>query len=69
MVVDEGPIVGGLVAELTAMIQENLFSDLKGPVVRVGAHHLPPPHSGPLVDAMVPGVERIVSDALRLVGW
>ena len=68
MIVDEGPVVGGLVAELAAMIQENLFSDLKGPVVRVGAHHLPPPHSGPLVDAMVPSVERIVSDALRLVG-
>ena len=67
MVVDEGPIVGGLVAELAAMIQENLFSDLKGPVVRVGAHHLPPPHSGPLVDAMVPGVEKIVGEALRLV--
>jgi pyruvate dehydrogenase E1 component beta subunit len=68
MVVDEGPIVGGLVAELAAMIQENLFSDLKGPVVRVGAHHLPPPHSGPLVEAMVPSVERIVTEALRLVG-
>ena len=67
MVVDEGPIVGGLVAELAAMIQENLFSDLKGPVVRVGAHHLPPPHSGPLVEAMVPSVEGIVREALRLV--
>jgi acetoin:2,6-dichlorophenolindophenol oxidoreductase subunit beta len=32
MVVDEGPIVGGLSAEIAAMIQEDLFSDLKGPL-------------------------------------
>ena len=68
MVVDEGPVIGGLTAELAATIQENLFSDLKGPVVRVGAYHLPPPHSGPLVEAMVPSVERIEAEALRLVG-
>jgi len=66
MVVDEGPIVGGLSAEIAAMIQEDLFSDLKGPVVRVGAQHIPPPHSPPLVDAMIPDVATIVSAALRL---
>ena len=68
MVVDEGPVIGGLTAELAAMIQENLFSDLKAPVIRVGAYPIPPPHSGPLVEAMVPGVERIIEAALGLVG-
>jgi len=68
MIVDEGPIVGGLTAELAASIQENLFSDLKAPVIRVGAAFIPPPHSGPLVEAMVPGAERIHTEALRLVG-
>jgi len=67
MIVDEGPILGGLTAELAATIQENLFSDLKAPVIRVGAAFIPPPHSGPLVEAMVPDVERIISEALRLV--
>ena len=66
MVVDEGPAVGGLCAEIAAVIEENLFSDLKGPVARVGAHHLPPPHSPPLVEAMLPSVERIVESALKL---
>jgi pyruvate/2-oxoglutarate/acetoin dehydrogenase E1 component len=66
MVVDEGPMVGGVSAEIAAMVQESLFSDLQGPVVRVGAQPIPPPHSPPLVDAMVPDVERIVSEALRL---
>ena len=67
MVVDEGPVVGGLTAELAAIIQENLFSDLKAPVIRVGAYSIPPPHSGPLVEAMVPSVERIIEAALGLV--
>ncbi len=65
MVVDEGVAVGGITAEVAALIQENLFSDLKAPVIRVASHHLPPPHSPPLVEAMVPDVERIVSAALR----
>ncbi|MEK7340969.1 MAG: alpha-ketoacid dehydrogenase subunit beta [Candidatus Binatota bacterium] len=67
MVVDEGPMVGGVTSEIAAVIQENLFSDLKGPVARVAAHHLPPPHSPPLVEAIIPGVDRIVQTALRLV--
>lgn len=67
MVVDEGPMVGGVTSEIAAVIQENLFSDLKGPVVRVGAQHLPPPHSPPLVEAILPSVDRIVQTALRLV--
>jgi pyruvate dehydrogenase E1 component beta subunit len=66
MVVDEGPMIGGISAEIAAMIQENLFTELQGPVVRVGAQPIPPPHSPPLVDAMVPDVERVVSEALRL---
>ena len=67
MVVDEGPIIGGVTSEIAAIIQENLFSDLKGPVIRVGAYPLPPPHSPPLVEAMIPDVDRIVSAALGLV--
>jgi acetoin:2,6-dichlorophenolindophenol oxidoreductase subunit beta len=68
MIVDEGPIIGGLVAELVAVIQEHLFSDLKAPVARIGAAPIPPPHSGPLVDAMIPSVERIEAEALRIIG-
>jgi acetoin:2,6-dichlorophenolindophenol oxidoreductase subunit beta len=68
MIVDEGPVIGGLTAEIAAIIQENLFSDLKAPVIRVGAAPIPPPHSGPLVEAMVPGVARIEAEALRVIG-
>ncbi len=66
IVLDEGAIIGGVSAEIAAMIQENLFSDLKGPVVRLAAQPIPPPHSPPLVDAMVPDVNQVVDAVMRL---
>lgn len=66
LVLDEGPVTGGISAELAALIQENLFSDLKGPVVRVAAAPIPPPHSPPLVDAMIPDVDQVVDAVMRL---
>ena len=66
IVLDEGPMIGGLSAEVAALIQENLFSDLKGPVVRIGAQPIPPPHSPPLVEAMIPDVDQIVDAVMRL---
>ncbi len=66
IVLDEGPMIGGLSAEIAALIQENLFSDLKGPVVRIGAQPIPPPHSPPLVDAMIPDVDQIVDAVMHL---
>ena len=66
IVLDEGPAIGGISAEIAAMIQENLFGDLKGPVVRVAAQPIPPPHSPPLVDAMIPDVEQIIDAVMRL---
>jgi acetoin:2,6-dichlorophenolindophenol oxidoreductase subunit beta len=66
IVLDQGPILGGVCAEIAALVQENLFSDLKGPVLRVGAQPIPPPHSPPLVDAMILDVEQIVDTIMRL---
>jgi pyruvate/2-oxoglutarate/acetoin dehydrogenase E1 component len=66
IVLDEGPMIGGVSAEIAALIQENLFSDLKGPVLRIAAQPIPPPHSPPLVDAMVPDVEQVISAVMRL---
>jgi pyruvate dehydrogenase E1 component beta subunit len=66
IVLDEGPMIGGVSAEIAALIQENLFSDLKGPVLRIAAQPIPPPHSPPLVDAMIPDVDQIVDAVMRL---
>jgi pyruvate dehydrogenase E1 component beta subunit len=66
LVLDEGPMLGGISAEIAAMIQENLFSELQGPVIRIGAQPIPPPHSPPLVEAMIPDVEQVVDAVMRL---
>jgi pyruvate/2-oxoglutarate/acetoin dehydrogenase E1 component len=66
IVLDEGPGIGGISAEIAALIQENLFSELKGPVLRIAAQPIPPPHSPPLVDAMIPDVDQIVGAVMRL---
>jgi len=34
--------------------------------MRIGAQPIPPPHSPPLVDAMVPGVNQVVDAVMRL---
>jgi pyruvate/2-oxoglutarate/acetoin dehydrogenase E1 component len=66
LVLDEGPMIGGVSAEIAALIQENLFSDLQSPVVRVAAQPIPTPHSPPLVEAVIPDVDQIVSTVMRL---
>src|ERR1043166_1498660 len=66
LVLDEGPLIGGLSAEIAALIQENLFTELKGPVLRIAAQPIPPPHSPPLIDAMIPEVDQVINAAMRL---
>jgi pyruvate dehydrogenase E1 component beta subunit len=67
MVVDEGWVIGGLCPEIVALVQENLFRVLRGPVLRVGASPLPPPYSPALLEAVIPDVEKIVAAALQVV--
>jgi pyruvate dehydrogenase E1 component beta subunit len=66
IVLDEGPALGGISAEIAALIQENLFAELKGPVLRIAAQPIPPPHSPPLIDAMIPSLDQIIDAAQRL---
>ena len=48
------------------MVSETCFSNLKAPVTRVGAPHVPMPFSAELVDHVLPGAPQIV-DAVRRV--
>jgi pyruvate dehydrogenase E1 component beta subunit len=44
----------GVGAEIAALLQEELFGQLKAPVQRVGAPHCPVPFAKPLEMAFVP---------------
>ena len=65
VIAHEAWLTGGYGAELSARIGEELFADLKAPVVRVGAARAPIPFSPPLEGAVVPGTDAIVDAALR----
>ncbi|RMF93205.1 MAG: alpha-ketoacid dehydrogenase subunit beta [Candidatus Schekmanbacteria bacterium] len=57
----------GFGAEVSAMIAEEAFSDLKAPVQRIGAPFCPVPFSKPLEKAYLPGEEEIVEAVKKVV--
>ena len=65
VIAHEAWLTGGYGAELSARISEELFADLRAPVVRVGAARAPIPFSPPLESAVVPGTDAIVEAAIR----
>ena len=59
--------VNGFGAELSARIGEELFAELRAPVVRIGAHRAPIPFAPSLEPVVVPGVRALVDADLRSV--
>ena len=64
IVVDEGYLRYGVTAEIASVIAEGAFYHLDGPVLRLGAMHVPIPFSPPLEDATVP-TDRSVFEVAR----
>jgi len=57
---------GGLAGELAAIINEEAFDDLDGPIVRITALDTPVPFSPPLEHFFLPKMEDVVREARRL---
>jgi 2-oxoisovalerate dehydrogenase E1 component beta subunit len=57
---------GGLAGELAAIINEEAFDDLDGPIVRITSLDTPVPFSPPLEHYFLPKVEDIVREARKL---
>jgi pyruvate/2-oxoglutarate/acetoin dehydrogenase E1 component len=66
IVIDEGYGRYGVTAELAAVISEGAFYSLDGPVLRMGAMHVPIPFSPPLEDATVPTEATVFAVARKL---
>ena len=66
VVVEESPRRCGLAAEIAAVICENSFASLSGPVTRVSAANSPVPFSPPLEDAWLPSVEDILAAVVAM---
>jgi pyruvate dehydrogenase E1 component beta subunit len=67
VVVHEAPVSGGLGAEVSALVTERCFGDLRAPVLRVGAPDAPYP-SGHYEDEYLPTPDRILLAIQRTFG-
>ncbi|HXE91497.1 MAG TPA: alpha-ketoacid dehydrogenase subunit beta [Terriglobales bacterium] len=66
IILHEDTKTGGIAGEVTAVIHEECFDDLDGPVVRIAALDTPVPFSPPLEEVFLPKVADVVREARRL---
>lgn len=69
LIVHEDTRTLGVGAEVAAILAEEAFDLLDGPVVRVTAPDTPVPFSPPLEQAFLPNAEKIVAAAERLAAY
>ena len=68
VIAEEGVRTCGWGAELASQISEAAFSDLAGPIERVGAAEVPIPSSRPLEDHVLPQVADLEAAIYRQAG-
>ena len=66
LIFEEGPLYGGIGAEVSARIAENCFRDLKAPPIRIGAKDTPIPSALTLERAVTPSAKDICEAVERL---
>ena len=69
IVLHEASRTGGIGGEIAAIIGEEAFEYLDGPVVRVASLDVPVPFSPPLEKACLPNVEKLMAATKRLVRY
>ncbi len=69
IVVHEDTRTGGIAGEISAIINEEAFDYLDGPVLRVTAPDTPVPYSPPLEEFFLPNKDKILDAARRLADY
>ena len=69
VILHEDTRTGGMAGEIAAIIAEEAFDDLDGPIVRVTAPDTPVPYAAALEDAFIPRAEDVVRAARRLAAY
>jgi acetoin:2,6-dichlorophenolindophenol oxidoreductase subunit beta len=59
--VEENPRLCGWGAEVAAIVTDECFWDLDGPIVRITTPHIPLPSADALEDMAIPSVDRITT--------
>ena len=69
LIVHEDTLTGGVGAELAAILADDLFEYLDGPIKRVAAPDAPFPYAPPLEAAYLPNADKIVTAARDLAAY
>jgi 2-oxoisovalerate dehydrogenase E1 component beta subunit len=69
LLLHEARRTGGIGGELAAIISEEAFEYLDAPILRVASADTPVPYAPPLEEAFLPGVDKVVAAAKRLVEY
>jgi 2-oxoisovalerate dehydrogenase E1 component beta subunit len=69
LIVHEDTLTGGIGAELSAILAEDLFEYLDGPITRVAAPDAPFPYAPSLEAAYLPDEEKILTAARKLAAY
>ncbi|HXZ03627.1 MAG TPA: transketolase C-terminal domain-containing protein, partial [Ktedonobacteraceae bacterium] len=69
LIVHEDTLTGGIGAELSAILAEDVFEYLDGPITRVAAPDVPFPYAPPLEAAYLPNTEKILAAARKLAAY
>jgi pyruvate dehydrogenase E1 component beta subunit len=69
IVADEGPVTGGVGAEISAIVAEEAVEYLQAPVIRVGSPDTPVPFSPPLEKIYIPDEEDVREAVERMKAY
>ena len=69
LIVHEDNKTGGIGAEVAALIAEEAFRELDGPIVRLAAADTHIPYAAPLEEAILPNVDDVVRAARKLAEY
>ena len=61
---EEGPLRGGIGAEISSLINENCFDYLDYPIKRIASKNIPVPMNGPMEKEVIPNVESVEKEIL-----
>jgi len=69
MVVHEDTRTGGIAGEIAAIVNEEAFDHLDGPVLRVTSPDTPVPYAAPLEDFFLPNKDKVLEAAVNLLRY
>ena len=68
LVVEEAPRLGGFAGEVIALVQQEAFDFLDGPIGRIAGVEVPIPFSYPLEQLSIPDVDTVARAACDVLG-